>query len=172
VSDRLTGRLIAVAIAALLGVVVVGLASAPPAEPDRAHALAERLRCPTCDSVSVAESPSETARAMRQTIEEQVADGRSDEDIIGYFVARYGEWVLHDPPVGGRTLLVWVLPPLALIPGVLAILRRRRQLPAADVSDEVRAAVAAELARCADEAEWSDAEWSPGRSPRADAGEL
>lgn len=152
--EQLTSRLLAAAIVALLGVVVVGLATAPARDTDRAQALAERLRCPTCQSISVADSPSETARAMRRTIDEQIADGRRDEEIIGYFVDRYGEWVLHDPPLGGRTWLVWVLPPLALIPGVLAILRRRRHLAPADVSDEVRAAVAAELAQVEPDADW------------------
>lgn len=56
---------------------------------------------------------------------------------------------------------MWVLPPPALIPGVLAIWSRRRQQPTVEVSDDVRA-VAAELARSAAETEWSDEKWSPG----------
>lgn len=95
---------------AALAVVVVGLLAQPAGDVDRAFALEQRLRCPVCKSVSIADSPSETATAMRQEVAEQVAAARSDEEILGYFRARYGDWVVLDPPARGTTLLVWLLP--------------------------------------------------------------
>lgn len=159
--ERLTDRLLAGAMAVLAGVVVVGLVMAPPPEPDRVAALAERLRCPTCQSVSIADSPSQTAQAMRRTIEEQVAAGRTDEEIVDFFTSRYGQWVLHDPPISGQTWLVWALPPLVLIPGAVAIWRRRRPQAPVELADEDRAAVASELARLHDQAhDWDvEPEW-------------
>lgn len=101
-----------------LAVVVVGLLGRTGGDVDRGYALEQRLRCPACKSVSVAESPSQTAAAMRQEVAEQVAAGRADDEILGYFRARYGDWVVLDPPVRGTTLLVWLLPLGALVAAV------------------------------------------------------
>lgn len=116
---------------ALAAVVVVGLLTARPSEPDRARSIASRLRCPVCQGESVADSPSETAAAMNRLIEEQVAEGKSDGEILAFFRARYGDWILLDPPVGGRTFVVWALPALGLVVGVVAIaMSVRRREPA------------------------------------------
>lgn len=115
-----------------LTVVAVGLLSQPRGEPDRAYSLEQRLRCPVCKSVPVAESPSQTAAAMRREIADQVAQGRSDEQVLDFFRARYGDWVVLSPPVGGTTLLVWLMPPVALAGGVVVLLMlpRRTRVPA------------------------------------------
>ncbi|ALE76958.1 cytochrome C biosynthesis protein (plasmid) [Pseudonocardia sp. EC080625-04] len=105
--------------------VALVLAMAPAAEQDRVQELAERLRCPVCTSVSVAESPSDTAVAMRQVIEDQVAAGRSDDEIEAYFRARYGDWAVIDPPESGSTLLLWLLPVAATVAGAALLLSRR-----------------------------------------------
>lgn len=135
--------MIGVAVILLSGVVAVVLALAPAPAPDRVQDLAERLRCPVCTSVSVAESPSETAVAMRQVISDQVAAGRSDEEIVAYFRARYGDWTVIDPPASGSTLLLWILPIAAAIAGsalLLARLHPRSDAPPATLSstDQVR----------------------------------
>lgn len=121
-----------VLILAALAVVAVGLLTRPAGDVDRAYALEQRLRCPVCKSVSVAESPSQTAAAMRQQVTQQVAAGRSDQQVVDYFRARYGDWVVLDPPVSGTTLLVWLLPAVALgvAVTVLVVLPRRGQAPA------------------------------------------
>lgn len=121
-----------VLILAALAVVAVGLLTRPAGDVDRAYALEQRLRCPVCKSVSVAESPSQTAAAMRQQVTQQVADGRSDQQVVDYFRARYGDWVVLDPPVSGMTLLVWLLPvgALGVAVTVLVVLPRRGQAPA------------------------------------------
>lgn len=61
-----------------------------------------------------------------EIVEEKVAAGESDQQIVSYFQARFGEGILLDPPFAGKTLLVWILPLLAVIGGVWMILTRRR----------------------------------------------
>ena len=112
----------AAAVLAFLAVAIVGLLTQPSNEPDRAYELQQRLRCPVCTSVSIAESMSETARAMREEVDRQVAAGRSDEQIIDYFQARYGDWVLIDPPAQGTTLLLWLVPLAAGIAAAALVL--------------------------------------------------
>ena len=115
---------------------------------DRAHDLEERLRCPTCQSVSVADSPSDTAQAMRDAVRQQVDAGRSDDEILGYFQDRYGRWVLLDPPARGTTLLLWALPALAVVVAALAVARLVRPPQAgAPLSTEERERVRAEADR-------------------------
>lgn len=108
--------------------IAVGLLTAPPVSADRVDAIASRLRCPVCQSVSVAESPSDQARDMREIIVQQVAEGRSDEEIVAFFVERYGEWIVLAPPLRGGTLALWLLPPAAVLIGVIMALGRRRRI--------------------------------------------
>lgn len=121
------------AILVLLGVVAVGLLSGSGRPADRAYDLEQRLRCPVCKTVSIAESMSDTAVAMRATVREQVEAGRSDEEIITYFTGRYGDWVLMDPPPRGDTLPLWLIPVAAAAAGVALLVSRRR--PAAEPGD-------------------------------------
>lgn len=125
----------------LLAVVVVtGLATAPPPPQDRATALAEQLRCPVCQGESVADSPSDTATQIQEQIEQMVAAGRTDQEVLDHYTDRYGRWVLLDPPVRGDTLLLWVLPALALAGGAGAVVARRRRADASpgDLTDAER----------------------------------
>jgi cytochrome c-type biogenesis protein CcmH len=69
--------------------------------------IARLLRCPVCQNISVADSPSELAGDMRVLIGKQLAAGQSREQIITYFVDRYGEEVLLDPPKAGFSQLIW-----------------------------------------------------------------
>tara|TARA_R110002051_G_scaffold108532_1_gene181240 strand:+ start:5446 stop:5904 length:459 start_codon:yes stop_codon:yes gene_type:complete len=111
---------------ALLAIVAVGLSTGSPSPTDRGYAIEQRLRCPTCQSASVAVSPSETAAGMRRIVAEQVAAGRTDEEILSYFTQRYGQWVLLEPPFAGQTLLLWLLPFVAASGGLLVLLTRSR----------------------------------------------
>ena len=136
------------AIVVLLGVAAVGLLSGSGRSPDRAYELEQRLRCPVCKTVSIAESMSDTAVAMRATVEEQIEAGRSDEEIIAYFTDRYGEWVLMDPPAGGDTLPLWLIPVGVAAAAVALLLTRRR--PAGgpvELSDADRERVSAAVDR-------------------------
>jgi cytochrome c-type biogenesis protein CcmH len=93
---------------------------------DRARQIAKQLQCPVCESVSVADSPSDLATQMRGIIRARLEAGESEPQIIQYFVERYGEQVLVEPPRRGLALAVWVLPVLVLLgggAGLFALLR-------------------------------------------------
>lgn len=93
----------------------------------RVRTLAARLRCPTCRALSVQDSPSEMALEMRDLIRDQVRAGKTDEEILAYFVDRYGEWILLKPMTKGFNWTVWLLPILMLAGGlVFVILTARR----------------------------------------------
>ncbi len=101
-------------------------------DPD-VEAIGRELRCPVCQGMPIGESPSETAQAMMKRVRELHAEGKSHQEILDYFVARYGEWVLLRPEARGFRLVVWLMPPLGLILGLLAIfayVRRNKGKPA------------------------------------------
>ena len=94
--------------------------------------IAAELRCAVCQNQPISESDAELARDMRAIIREQLAAGKSRREILDYFVARYGDYVLLKPPYRGPGLLVWV-GPIVLI-GVLGLsgfvyLRRCLRVP-------------------------------------------
>jgi cytochrome c-type biogenesis protein CcmH len=93
----------------------------------RAQRVASKLRCPVCQNESVADSPSELSAQMRTLIRSKLAAGETEDQIIGYFVSRYGEWILLEPPRQGVLWFVWLAPAAALLGGatvVIAYLRR------------------------------------------------
>ena len=92
-------------------------AAAPDLE-DQTRAIASELRCVVCQNLSVADSPSDTAQEMRAIIRDQVAAGKSPQQIKDYFVSKYGEWVLLAPTTKGFSLFAWVLPYIVLIAGL------------------------------------------------------
>lgn len=90
-----------------------GPPGAPPAPEDLdrvARETAMGIRCPSCQGLSVAESPANTAQTMNRRIGALIAAGYSREQVEAYFVSRYGEWVLLDPPIRGMSWLLWVVP--------------------------------------------------------------
>ena len=120
-------RILAGAIMAVLAVVVVaGIVIGEESERDRIQALGQRIKCPVCQGEPIADSPAETSTAMMDIVAERVAAGETDEQIIDYFVSRYGPGILLDPPFRGRTLAVWLLPVVALGAGIVMIMGRRR----------------------------------------------
>src|SRR5262245_7265546 len=113
-------------------------ASSPDLE-DRTREIATELRCVVCQNLSVADSPSETAQQMRAIVREQLQAGKSPDQIKDFFVSKYGEWVLLKPKTTGISALLWILPYVVLVLGVLAALwfvRRwvKKKKPAEDVS--------------------------------------
>ncbi|WP_166503426.1 cytochrome c-type biogenesis protein [Modestobacter italicus] len=135
------------AIIVLLGVAVAGLVFGTGRPTDRAYELEQRLRCPVCKSVSIAESMSDTAVAMRATVSEQIEAGRSDQEIVAYFTERYGDWILLDPPAGGDTLPLWLIPlGVAAVAVVLVLTRRRPADEQGQLSDADRERVAEAVA--------------------------
>lgn len=88
---------------------------------DEAREISYLLMCPVCEGQSVAESNSELANDMRSVIRQKLEAGESKEQIINYFVNRYGESILGYPPVKGVNLLLWLLPALAVVLGGVSI---------------------------------------------------
>lgn len=104
----------------LLALLALGLAVPAWADDldDRAREIAKKLQCPVCQTVSVADSPSELAAQMRATIRAKLAEGWTEDQIIQYFVERYGEGVLLEPPRQGFGLLAWVGPAVGVLFGL------------------------------------------------------
>jgi len=93
----------------------------------RTREVAAELRCPVCQGESIQESPSELAQEMKSVVRDQLAAGKSPEEVKQYFVARYGEWILLRPTTTGFNAMLYVLPPILLIAGaVLVFLLARR----------------------------------------------
>jgi cytochrome c-type biogenesis protein CcmH len=76
----------------------------------RTRELAAQLRCPVCQGLSIQDSPSELSQEMRGVVKQQLAEGKSPDEIKRYFVARYGEWILMAPEAHGFNWIVYVLP--------------------------------------------------------------
>ncbi len=121
-------------------------ALALPAQADdslaqREGALAAKLRCVVCQNQTVAESQAPIAKDMRQEIRAQLAQGRSDAEVVAFFEQRYGSFVRYTPPWRPSTWLLWCGPFLAVFAG-LAMLRRtlkKRATPAAPLTPAERA---------------------------------
>ena len=110
---------------ALLSGAALGLT---PEQQARVQHVGSNLRCPICTGVPITESPNDISREMLRGVREQVAAGKSDREIYAYFAARYGNFVLLDPPKEGSNLLLWGAPLLALGAGgavLWSVLRRR-----------------------------------------------
>ncbi|CAN5128144.1 hypothetical protein BH20ACT9_BH20ACT9_03320 [soil metagenome] len=141
-------RLVTPALAALmLALAAVGLwrAEAPPSSVSRqtrVDAVAATLRCPVCQGLSVADSPSKMAQGMRSIVAEQLAAGRSPDQVRDWFVDRYGQWILLSPSPSGLGWLVWLMPVVAVTGGALAavsVTRRRHRRPALTADDRATA---------------------------------
>ena len=120
---------------------------APPAAEDpilekRVQRLSEELRCLVCQNQSLADSNADLAVDLRNQVRELMQQGQTDAQIREFMVARYGDFVLYNPPVNSATLLLWLGPFVLLaVAGVALVtyLRRRdRELPAQVLSDEDR----------------------------------
>ena len=88
--------------------------------------LSNELRCPTCQGLSVKDSEAGFSTSIKGKIRELMKQGESDEEIIAYFVERYGEWILRAPPVSGFNLVLWVLPGSSIVTGLLWVLYRSK----------------------------------------------
>lgn len=111
----------------LLAAPVAAQQPATPISESEAYEIASQLRCVVCQNLSVADSPSEMASQMRELVRERLRAGENREQVIQYFVDRYGEWILLAPRRSGFNLLVWVLPVVAVVVGlgIVALLLRR-----------------------------------------------
>ncbi len=142
-------------LAKLLGALCLVLAALPaagaeavPTDADRVNQkraieLEENLRCLVCQNQTIADSNAELAQDLRRQVREQIAQGRTDAEIISYMVQRYGDFVLYKPPVKATTLLLWFGPALLLLAGGIALFRNvrtraARRTPPAELTSEER----------------------------------
>src|ERR1700716_3422184 len=108
-----------------------------PAMETRARDLSRELRCMVCQNQSIDDSEAPLARDLRLLVRERIAAGDSDAQVIDFLVERYGEFVLLKPRLNPHTLLLWLLPPLALAGGGLALwTQSRRRSRAAGTEDQ------------------------------------
>ncbi len=141
----------AVVVAAVALVIVATRGPARPATlQERVRVIAEELRCPECQNLAVADSPSGLAREMRGEIARRLRLGQTATQIDDFFVARYGRWILLTPDAGGIGLFAWLAPALAIAAGgglAFTVVRRRRRT-ASPVDDH---AVVADRGESSDE---------------------
>ena len=120
--------------------------AADPVAEKRLQAISSELRCLVCQNQTIADSNAELAQDLRREVRGMIQAGQSDQQIIDFMVARYGDFVLYRPPLKGITLLLWGGPAVLLIGGLLALrsyLRRRAARLANDTplsADESRRA--------------------------------
>jgi cytochrome c-type biogenesis protein CcmH len=101
----------------------------------RARALSKELRCMVCQNESIDDSQAPLAHDLRVLVRERLKAGDSDQQVIDFLVARYGEFVLLKPPLSWHTVALWGLPPGALLIGAIMIIfaaRRRNVGPATE----------------------------------------
>jgi cytochrome c-type biogenesis protein CcmH len=99
----------------------------------RARHLSQELRCMVCQNQDIDDSAAPLAHDLRVLVRERLQAGDSDQQVLDYLVARYGEFILLRPRFELHTLLLWGLPPLALIAGAIGLwaAMRRREVPEA-----------------------------------------
>jgi cytochrome c-type biogenesis protein CcmH len=103
---------------------------ADPALEGRAEALGRELRCLVCQNESIEESGADLAHDLRLLIRRRLAAGDSDHQVLDYVVARYGIFVLLDPPFAPATWLLWLTPPMLLLGAGMVLIFRARSRPA------------------------------------------
>ena len=136
------------ALALFVGLVPRALAAeAVPTDQDpvaqaRAVRLSGELRCLVCQNQTIADSNADLAVDLRRQVREQIAQGRTDREIIEFMTTRYGDFVLYRPPLRASTALLWAGPLLLFLIGafvVARIVRARRAAAAPPLTDEERA---------------------------------
>lgn len=100
--------------------------ASPPVRRDsaleaRTSAVAAQLRCPVCQGLSIQDSPSELSQSMRSVVRDQLADGKSPDEVKAYFVSKYGEWILLSPEASGFNVVAYALPVLVVVLGAAGI---------------------------------------------------
>jgi cytochrome c-type biogenesis protein CcmH len=101
--------------------------------------LSNELRCLVCQNQAIADSNADLAKDLRDEIYSMLQQGKSEEEIIEFMVARYGDFVLYNPPLKPLTWLLWFGPAFALLAGfyfVIRIISRQKKAAVADMSSE------------------------------------
>ena len=152
---------------------------ADPVLERRARDIGRQLRCVVCQNQSIDDSSAEVARDMRRAVRERLSAGYNDAQVFDYMVARYGDYVLLNPPFKAETWALWLGGPLVLLLAggtLLLAARRRSRLPlsppplTAHERERLRAVLAARdgVGPGAEEAPSTPSERSLGLRPRDD----
>ncbi len=140
-------RRLAIILVSLLAIAGSALAVEPneilkdPVLEKRARAISKRLRCLVCQNQSIDDSNAGLARDLRVLVRERLTKGDSDQAVVSFIVARYGDFVLLRPPVKPTTYVLWFAPGLILLLaglGTGVFLRRRRIAVTAPLSEDER----------------------------------
>ncbi len=99
--------------------IVLGCAADSPTLEERSQSLDSQLMCPVCPAETIDQSQAEIALQMRRLVRSKLDAGETEQQILDYFVDKYGRSVLAEPPAEGFNLLVWVVPPVALVGGAV-----------------------------------------------------
>ncbi|EGM7732762.1 heme lyase NrfEFG subunit NrfF [Escherichia albertii] len=100
---------------------------ANPQQQEQALSIASQLRCPQCQNQNLLESNAPVAVSMRHQVYSMVAEGKSEAEIIGWMTERYGDFVRHNPPLTGQTLVLWALPVVLLLMVALILWQVRKK---------------------------------------------
>ena len=129
----------------LLGVWVIGVSTIDAFEFEneverlRYSGLIAEFRCPKCLNTNLSGSDAPVARDLRRRVYRLVDEGMNDDQVRRYLQARYGDFVLYDPPVRANTWILWFGPPLLLLAGILVLRRIGSRVTRVSLSDEERA---------------------------------
>lgn len=115
-----------------------------PALEHRAREISSELRCLVCQNQSIDDSDAPLAKDLRTLVREELLSGKSDQEILDFIVARYGQFVLLKPQFSRETILLWGTPfAVLLIAGLALVMRRRKAetVPEAPLSEAEREAL-------------------------------
>jgi cytochrome c-type biogenesis protein CcmH len=102
----------------------------------RFHELTHQLRCPKCQNQSISDSDADISQDMRARVAEMIRAGKSDREIVDYFVTRYGVFVNYKPPMRGDTAFIWLGPVLVFLAGIGLVIWQMRRAARRPEDDE------------------------------------
>jgi cytochrome c-type biogenesis protein CcmH len=101
----------------LAGTALSPLVSAQEPDYDAINRVAQKMNCPTCTGINLADCRTQTCTQWKDQIKDLLAEGYSENEVVDYFVAQYGTQVLQEPPKSGFTVWLWLLPVTMIILG-------------------------------------------------------
>ena len=82
----------------------------------------KNLRCLVCQGQSISDSNSDFAQTIKSVVDEKIENGMQEKEIYKFMADKYGDWILYNPPIQGKSYILWILPYLFFIVGVIALL--------------------------------------------------
>jgi cytochrome c-type biogenesis protein CcmH len=96
--------------------------STPPTD-NEVNAIAKQLYCPVCENTPLDVCPTEACRDWREHIRLMLSEGKTEDEVLQYFVDQYGDRVLSAPPATGLNWLIYLIPPIIILLGALLLFR-------------------------------------------------